>query len=587
MKLRTKGCLLAGGMACASGAMAGEIAADLAERVKRTAPDERIRVIITLNDQLDVESYRGRRRGVLISDLRRHADLTQASLRAAIAGEGAADVTPLWIINSIAAEVPVRLIKSLSRRPDVARVRLDDEAVLPPTQTSQAPPTWNLAAIRTDALWAEGLAGAGAVVASLDTGADVNHPDLNGRWRGGHNSWYDPYRQHAAPHDAHGHGTQTLGIMVGGDASGIAIGIAPQAQWIAARIFNDAHIAYTSAIHRAFQWVLDPDGNPATDDAPQVVVGAWGLLNTNACVPEFEQDVQVLKAANIAVAFSAGNTGPFASTSLSPANYADSYAIGAVGEDLAVAEFSARGPSACTGGLYPHVVAPGVNIRTADLSFGGVAPNPYITVSGTSFSAAHLGGAIALLRAAVANADVAAIESALNESAADLGQPGADNAYGHGLIDVAAAYQRLIAAVPPPEEEEPPAEEPPPDEPPPDADADADGYSVAAGDCNDADASIQPGATEVKYDGIDQDCNGYDLTIDITRALYTARRGTLEVIATSQYGAQAALSLHGIGAMNWNAVTQTWQRVLKPASPPASVTVTGPEGQESTAVILR
>ncbi|MFA7618496.1 MAG: S8 family serine peptidase [Thiohalomonadaceae bacterium] len=586
MNPRTKACLLAGGMACASGAAAGEIAPDLAERLRRATPDERVRVIVTLNDQVNVEAYRGRRRGDLISALRRHADITQASLRATIASEGAAEVTPLWIINSIAAEVPARLVKSLSRRPDVARVRLDAEAVLPPTETSQAPPTWNLAAIRTDAMWAEGLAGAGAVVASLDTGADVNHPDLGGRWRGGHNSWYDPYRQHAAPHDAHGHGTQTLGIMVGGDASGVAIGVAPQAQWIAARIFNDAHVAYTSAIHRAFQWVLDPDGNPATDDAPQVVVGAWGLLNTNTCVPEFEQDVQVLKAANIAVAFSAGNTGPSAGTSLSPANYADSYAIGAVDENLDLAGFSARGPSACTGGLYPHVVAPGVNIRTADLSFGGAAPDPYITVSGTSFSAAHLGGAIALLRAAMASADVATIENALNASAADLGQPGADNAYGHGLIDIAAAYQRLVAAVPPPEDEDPPAEEPPPGDDPL-SDADADGYSAAAGDCNDQDAGIHPGATEVKSDGIDQDCNGYDLTIAITRALYTARRGTLEVIATSQYGAQAALTLHGVGAMNWDAATQTWQLVLKPASPPASVTVTGPEGQESTAVILR
>jgi hypothetical protein len=40
------------------------------------------------------------------------------------------------------------------------------------------------------------------------------------------------------------------------------------------------------------------------------------------------------------------------------------------------------------------------------------------------------------------------------------------------------------------------------------ADADADGFSVAAGDCDDTDASVNPGAAEVWYDGVDQNCDG-------------------------------------------------------------------------------
>lgn len=51
--------------------------------------------------------------------------------------------------------------------------------------------------------------------------------------------------------------------------------MAPQAQWIAAKIFNDSGSATASAIHLAFQWLLDPDRNPATDDAPVVVNNSW------------------------------------------------------------------------------------------------------------------------------------------------------------------------------------------------------------------------------------------------------------------------------------------------------------------------
>ena len=90
-------------------------------------------------------------------------------------------------------------------------------------------------------------------------------------WRGGSNSWYDPYGQHpAVPTDMSGHGTWTMGVMVGGDAGGTSLGVAPEAQWISVKIFNDQGGATATAIHLGFQWLLDPDGDPATPDAPDV-----------------------------------------------------------------------------------------------------------------------------------------------------------------------------------------------------------------------------------------------------------------------------------------------------------------------------
>lgn len=163
----------------------------------------------------------------------------------------------------------------------------------------------------------------------MDTGVDINHPDLQSKWRGGTNSWYDPNGEHATPYDAHGHGTQTMGIMVDGDAGGTSVGVAPVANWIAVKIFNDRGTASLSVIHQGFQWLLDPDHNPDTDDAPDVVNNSWGLDSVNGCSSEFQADIQALKASNIAVVFAAGNYGPYPSTSISPANNTISFAAGA------------------------------------------------------------------------------------------------------------------------------------------------------------------------------------------------------------------------------------------------------------------
>jgi hypothetical protein len=91
------------------------------------------------------------------------------------------------------------------------------------------------------------------------------------------------------------------------------------------------------------------------------------------------------------------------------------------------------------------VVAPGVAVESTGLTFGGLFPNHYESVSGTSFAASHVTGAFALLKSAVPGATLEELEAALQETALDLGAPGPDNQYGAGLIDVAAAHFRLVA----------------------------------------------------------------------------------------------------------------------------------------------
>ena len=422
----------------------------LRQALRDSAADDQVPVIIHLADRVRPESFQqsGARRPnpQLIRALRNKAALTQGPVRQQLQLNGAQRIRPLWIVNGIAAQLRPAQVEALAARADVASVELDQVLQAPGvTYTSAGAPEWNVAAIRAPQLWSLGYTGTGVVVAGMDTGADYDHPDLSATWRGGTNSWYDPHGEHSTPHDSSGHGTQTLSLVVGGAAGGTAIGVAPDARWIAVKLFDDAGQAALSDIHFGFQWLLDPDSNPATGDAPDVVNASWGLNGTSgACVPEFHDDIQALKAAGIAIVFSAGNGGPYPSSSTSPANDPQALAVGAVDAALNLADFSSRGPSACDGGVFPQLAGPGVGVTTADLSFGGLPL--YATVSGTSYAAPHVSGALALLMSARPDAGLAELETALTAAARDLGEAGADNGYGYGLVDVAAAYERLGTA---------------------------------------------------------------------------------------------------------------------------------------------
>jgi serine protease AprX len=553
-------------------ASAGTLSPDVSEVLQNARASDRIDVIVTLNTRADLsaiqETNLATRRAKIITALQQHANQSgQPLLNWLSQQDDVAGWKILWMINSVATTMPAGKIRGLANRPDVANVRLDAKVKIKPDAAgSPATPEWNVNAINATALWDMGYTGQGVVVATMDTGVDPDHPDLTSRWRGGDNSWFDPYGEHATPYDRNGHGTQTTGLIVGGDAGGSSIGVAPGAQWIAVKIFNDADTASLSGIHAGFQWLLDPDSNPGSDDSPDIVNNSWNLQSTlNTCESEFQSDIDVLKQAEIAVVFSSGNTGPNDATSLSPANNNGSLATGAVDETMTIGYFSGRGPSACSGDIYPRLSAPGMNVRTADLTFGGIIPDSYVFATGTSFAVPHVAGSMALLKSAATQTSVTDLENALEQSAVDAGSTGEDNAYGWGIVDVAAAYDVLTTGGG--------GGQP--------VDNDGDGVTSES-DCNDNDASIYPGASEIKHDGVDQDCNGYDLTIDIVKAQYSIKRDTLSVEATSDLGKSADLVLDGIGAMKWSNKNKIWSlSVRRVGGEPGTVTVSGVEGADT------
>ncbi len=463
-------------VAIAVAAQAGVIAPELGRAMAARGTHADTPVIVRFAEPLDQQPLvvidRSARDNRLLLALKARAERNRAAVEPFLAVQGAARVRDLWIINGLAATLPAVAVKQLAGQAGVDRIDPDSfvqggrsqrtpaprtaRAGAAPAAVASAPaafadaavavthatPGWNIAAIRAPEVWALGHTGKGVVVAAMDTGVDLAHPDLQRQWRGGANSWFDPHGEEATPYDALGHGTQAMGIVIGGSA----LGVAPDARWIAVRLYNADGRARMSDIHLAFQWLMDPDGDPATLDAPDIVNASWALTGrgAGACILEFSDDIRALRSVGIAVVFAAGNDGPSPGTSNSPGNNPGALSVGAVDRQLNVARQASRGPSACDGAVFPRLAAPGANVRTTDLSHGGLPS--YATVSGSSLAAPHVAGVLALLAGAFPKASVADLEDALVRGARDLGDAGADNTYGNGLADALAAFRILQQA---------------------------------------------------------------------------------------------------------------------------------------------
>ena len=544
-------------------ALSAEPSAELIASLDAAAPGEPVAVIVSFRSKTTARTLRkaladddrATRRRETVSELEAAAESDASSIIATARSMGARDLRVLWVTGAVSMRASPELIDALLADPAVVQIRPDGQLIAPMALAGEAlPAQWNINMVRAPELWARGFRGDGAVIASLDTGVDGLHPGLAPSFRGGTNSWYDGFGVFSAPRDNYGHGTLTMGLMVGGDSAGAGIGVAPEARWIAGRVFDQFGFSTESLIHQAFQWILDPDGNPSTDDAPDVVNNSWGITIDGACDTRFQPDIDALRAADISVVFSGGNDGPLGGAS--PANNGHVISVGAVDIDRSVTYYSGRGPSTCDGAVFPKVVAPGDNVLTTDLSAGG---RPlYVLAAGTSFAAPHVAGVIALLRAAVPLATADEVDAAIAATAVDLGAPGPDNDSGRGLIDAVAALEWLQAGV----------------------DRDRDGFG-ARDDCNDDDARMNPRAAEIRGDGIDQDCNGYDLTLKVHYAVYSHDGTSLQVRVTSRRGAAAGLQIVEVGPLTYRAQYNDWilQGAAMAGAARTRLTVRGPEGE--------
>ncbi len=446
------------------------------------------RFLVVLKSQADLDwlatgdQQKAVRAARVADGLRRVADASQAGVIAQL-NALKAGYHSYWIANLVAVKGDRAVVEAMAARPDVAyiasdrafRVPLESASITTQAAGGIQP---NLTQIGAPAVWALGDTGQGIVYANADTGVMWNHPALINQYRGWDGSaaehdynWWDAIRDNSilpdqvnpcgyaisAPCDDYGHGTHVMGIGVGVDAStGMQIGVAPGAKWIACRNMDDG-VGRPSTYIACLQFFLAPTdlsgNNPDPSKSPDVISNSYSCPPSEGCNPySLQAAVEAVHAAGIFMAVSAGNSGPSCSSvSTPPALEGEVFTVGAVDSNNLIAAFSSRGPVTADGSgrLKPELSAPGVNIYSSYYN------GKYTAMSGTSMAAPHVAGAVALLWSAypALRGDLMRTDLVLENSAHHLTNDdgcGGDtltsvpnNTYGFGVLDVLAAY-RLV-----------------------------------------------------------------------------------------------------------------------------------------------
>ncbi len=324
---------------------------------------------------------------------------------------GRVNVTrPLWIANAAAISATSAEVAELAKLSNVASIVPDQKRqwIRPgkdwsprPGQTTRKP-VWSVELVKAPQVWSEfKIDGAGVVVGIIDSGIYEAHPALKGkvlRFKD-----FTP-AQKTEPYDEQGHGTHVAGNIVGGDG----VGVAPGARLLVAKVFDKTGNAEVSWVLGAMQWIMDPDGNPNTNDGPRLVNNSWG--SNDVADKSFWEASRAWQAAGILPVFAAGNNGPNGKVAI-PANHPHNWAVGATTKSDAKAFFSSVGPTTWDG----------VTLIKPDIA--------------------------ALMLQAKPKMSLLQIRSIAESTAIDLGEAGKDNIYGSGRFNAHACISKVMTVV--------------------------------------------------------------------------------------------------------------------------------------------
>lgn len=299
--------------------------------------------------------------------------------------------------------------------------------------TTEFNTNWGLGQINAEEAYADGAYGGGVTVAVVDSGIDTNHPDLANNISPDSIDIVSP----GTPlDDISGHGTKVAGI-VAAEKNGVGShGVAFDATILAVRA--DEHCGLLNCSF------FDSDIARAVDYS---VVKLAHVINMSLGGPApntAQLDAALASAAQngVIMVASTGNAG--ASEPEFPAAGAGDpmfdglmIAVGSVDQTDTISSFS----NACGSHRDFCLMAPGEAVETTRA--GESDADNTATVSGTSFSAPHVSGAAALLIQRFPNLTAQEVVQILLTSATDLGDPGTDEVYGRGLLDLEAAVNPI------------------------------------------------------------------------------------------------------------------------------------------------
>ena len=307
------------------------------------------------------------------------------------------------------ATVPENQLQFLRNSPNVAYV---EEDVVVNALDDTVP--WGVSQIHADLVHPFNE-GAGIKVAIIDTGIDIDHPDLN--VQGGVNyvtsgGSYD---------DDNGHGTHVAGITAALDNDAGIVGVAPQAALYAVKVLNNYGSGSWSTVISGIEWSID-NGMQVINMSLGATSGSVALQN--ACNNAWNAGIIVVAAA--------GNSGSGTNTVLYPAQYTTSViAVAATNSSNTRASFSSTGPAV-------ELAAPGYRIYSTYRGGG------YTTLDGTSMASPHVAGvAVLVIATGISDANGNGrindeVRTRLDTTALHLGtgDPGTrNNLYGYGLVD--------------------------------------------------------------------------------------------------------------------------------------------------------
>jgi subtilisin family serine protease len=298
----------------------------------------------------------------------------EADQDALLKKHGAVKIKHLKLINGTAVHLPAKEEKALRKKDEVLRV--DDDIVIHATgKKGEKKPknpqelTWGIDRIEADLVWEEENTGSGIRVAILDTGIDLEHPDLMDNIKGNVNI----IKPKKSGNDNNGHGTHVAGVVAALDNEIGVIGTGPEISLYAVKILDNQGRGWLTDLIDGLDWCIDY--------RMQVVNMCFGSSVDN---PSFYDAIIKAYNAGIILVASAGNNGENGGAVEYPAKYPETIAVSAIDENDYFASFSSYGPMI-------DLTAPGVDIKSTYKN------GSYKIMSGTSMSAPHVAGTVALI----------------------------------------------------------------------------------------------------------------------------------------------------------------------------------------------